>query len=179
MVALFIRQGYTTVAGGTEASFDQGRDGGQCRPKVQGRRLLRGRNNQVQSRGQTMCWDQGPLMLLYPTAWCRMVGQDLVDVPSGARVVDATGKLVIPGELQGGPVDPLPSCAPPDLSFPPGGIDTHTHMQLPFFGTTAADDFYHGTRAGLAGGTTMISGCSLPTFLPFPPSPSPLPQLHS
>jgi dihydropyrimidinase len=58
----------------------------------------------------------------------------------GARVVDATDKLVIPG-----------------------GIDPHTHCQLPFMGTVAVDDFYHGTRAAVAGGTTCLVDFSIPT----------------
>ena len=49
------------------------------------------------------------------------------------RVIDAAGKLVIPG-----------------------GIDPHTHMELPFGGTESSDDFFTGTRAAAFGGTTTI-----------------------
>src|SRR6476620_5292588 len=38
----------------------------------------------------------------------------------------------------------------------PGGIDPHTHMELPFGGTTASDDFRTGTIAAAHGGTTSI-----------------------
>ena len=66
------------------------------------------------------------------------VGEGL-DAPKGATIVDAGGQYVMPG-----------------------GIDPHTHMQLPFMGTIASEDFYTGTAAGLAGGTTMIIDFVIP-----------------
>ncbi len=66
------------------------------------------------------------------------VGEGL-DAPAGATVVDAGGAYVIPG-----------------------GIDPHTHMELPFMGTTASEDFFTGTSAAAAGGTTMIIDFVIP-----------------
>jgi dihydropyrimidinase len=60
-----------------------------------------------------------------------MIGESL-DVAAD-RTIDATGKWVIPG-----------------------GIDPHTHMELPFGGTFAKDTFESGTRAAAFGGTTTI-----------------------
>ena len=60
-----------------------------------------------------------------------MIGKELK--AAGAKRIDATGKYVIPG-----------------------GIDVHTHMELPFGGTFASDDFYTGTVAAAFGGTTAI-----------------------
>lgn len=61
----------------------------------------------------------------------QLLGTDLA--ASVDAVVDATGKYVIPG-----------------------GIDAHTHMELPFGGTNASDTFETGTRAAAWGGTTSI-----------------------
>eukprot|EP00794_Sanderia_malayensis_P016724 gene16724-18418_t len=68
----------------------------------------------------------------------KEVGAGL-SVSNDTKIVDASGQFVMPG-----------------------GIDTHTHMQLPFMGTVAVDDFYHGTKAAVAGGTTMIIDFVIP-----------------
>jgi dihydropyrimidinase len=68
----------------------------------------------------------------------QAIGENL-DVPAGCEVVDAGDLLVMPG-----------------------GIDPHTHMQLPFMGTVASEDFYTGTAAGAAGGTTSIIDFVIP-----------------
>lgn len=60
------------------------------------------------------------------------MGPNLI-VPGGCRIVEARGHYVMPG-----------------------GVDPHTHLQTEFMGATTADDFYSGSRAALAGGTTTI-----------------------
>src|ERR1035437_3043107 len=52
---------------------------------------------------------------------------------SAANVIDAAGMYILPG-----------------------GIDAHTHLDMPFGGTNSADDFLTGTRAAAIGGTTTI-----------------------
>lgn len=59
------------------------------------------------------------------------VGRDL-EVP-GAKLIDASGKLVMPG-----------------------GIDPHTHFDLPMFDTVSSDDHYTGHKAAAFGGTTTV-----------------------
>ncbi|XP_030642000.1 dihydropyrimidinase-related protein 5a [Chanos chanos] len=68
----------------------------------------------------------------------QQVGKELM-IPGGAKVIDATGKLVLPG-----------------------GIDTSVHLQESFMNATTVDDYYSGTKAALAGGTTMVIGHVLP-----------------
>jgi dihydropyrimidinase len=59
---------------------------------------------------------------------------------SGHTTIDATGTFVFPG-----------------------GVDPHTHLDMPFGGTITADDFESGTRAALLGGTTTVVDFALHT----------------
>ena len=58
------------------------------------------------------------------------------------------------GDLQPQPDEEVLDCR--GLYLLPGGIETHTHLQLESMGTVTADDFASGTRAALAGGTTTV-----------------------
>ncbi len=60
------------------------------------------------------------------------IGQSLPP-ENASRIIDAAGKYVLPG-----------------------GIDVHTHLDMPFGGTTSSDDFETGTRAAAFGGTTTL-----------------------
>ncbi len=78
-----------------------------------------------------------------------------------ADVLCAAGKIVAIGEsLQAPPHAEIIDAGGQYVM--PGGIDPHTHMQLPFMGTVTADDFFTGTAAGLAGGTTTIMDFVIP-----------------
>jgi len=70
-----------------------------------------------------------PADLLLADGRIVLMGQALP--ADGAEVVDARGKFILPG-----------------------AIDVHTHMELPFGGTVASDDFYSGQKAAAFGGTT-------------------------
>src|SRR5210317_854419 len=65
----------------------------------------------------------------------KEIGEDL----KGDETIDAEGAYVIPG-----------------------GIDPHTHLEMPFMGTTAAETFETGTWAAACGGTTMLVDFCLP-----------------
>jgi len=68
----------------------------------------------------------------------RLMGNHLI-IPGGTRAIDATGKYILPG-----------------------GIDMNVHLQRPGYGTQTIDDFYQGTKAALAGGTTMVVDMVVP-----------------
>ncbi len=61
-----------------------------------------------------------------------LIGHDL-SASENALIIDAQGKLVLPG-----------------------GIDVHTHFDLPMFGTVSSDDHYTGHKAAAFGGTTTV-----------------------
>lgn len=60
---------------------------------------------------------------------------------ANVKVVDASGKLVLPG-----------------------AIDAHTHLAMPFGGTISSDDYFAGTRAAACGGTTTVFDFVLQDF---------------
>lgn len=80
----------------------------------------------------------------------QQVGRELM-IPGGAKVIDATGKLVIPG-----------------------GIDTSTHFHQTFMNATCVDDFYHGTKVPPGHSPPLHS---LGLLLPARSARSPSPQL--
>lgn len=84
-----------------------------------------------------------PLPSRWPSFLCfypgRQVGEDLA-LPGDVKVIEANGRMVMPG-----------------------GIDVNTCLMKPYLGTRPVDDFCQGTKAAIAGGTTMISESCCPT----------------
>jgi len=84
----------------------------------------------------------------------------------GGTVVTATDTYVADVAISGGKIFAIGKDLPRENTrklvdaagkyVMPGGIDVHTHLDMPFGGTTSADDFDTGTRAALFGGTTTL-----------------------
>src|SRR5262249_10217411 len=82
------------------------------------------------------------------------------------RVVTATDTYSSDIAISGGKIEAIGKSLPRDNAkkiidakgqyVMPGGIDVHTHLDMPFGGTTSADDFETGTRAAAFGGTTTL-----------------------
>jgi len=68
-----------------------------------------------------------------------LIGENLETDGDVKQIIDAEGALIIPG-----------------------GIDPHTHFEMPFMGTTAAETWESGTRAAVSGGTTMVVDFIIP-----------------
>ena len=84
------------------------------------------KNGLVVSASETVAAD-----VLIDGSTIREIRPDMA--PAGHTVIDATGLLVMPG-----------------------GIDVHTHLDMPFGGTVTADDYLTGTQAAAVGGTTSV-----------------------
>lgn len=90
----------------------------------------------------------------------------------GGTVINADRKfradvLVVGGKIEA--VGAIPKSVIPDITIDaedklvlPGGIDPHTHLDMPFMGLVSCDDFLSGQLAALAGGTTMHIDFALP-----------------
>jgi len=101
--------------------------------------LQSAQNRLIIKNGTVINWDKEEQVDIYiEDGVVRLMGNHLI-IPGGTRTIDATGKYIMPG-----------------------GIDMNVHLQRPGFGTQTIDDFYQGTKAALAGGTTMVVDMVIP-----------------
>src|SRR5262245_17381156 len=97
------------------------------------------RNGTLVTADQTLDADLGIADEKIAAIAVRGAGVDLHKLNPRAKVIDASGRYVIPG-----------------------GLDVHVHLALPFCGTTSADDYDSGHRAAACGGVTTTIDFAIP-----------------